>query len=50
MKGSAVTGPVAKECADLWPRIAGMLSDSIDLFMIIDFSLFVVVGAAGSIL
>merc|ERR1712100_858564 len=22
MKGSAVTGAVAKECADLWPRIA----------------------------
>lgn len=22
MKGSAITGPVAKECADLWPRIA----------------------------
>lgn len=22
-KGSAVTGPLAKECADLWPRIAG---------------------------
>ena len=22
MKGSQVTGPVAKECADLWPRIA----------------------------
>lgn len=22
MKGSAVTGPVAKECADIWPRIA----------------------------
>merc|ERR1712150_173953 len=22
MKGSAVTGPVAKECADLWPKIA----------------------------
>eukprot|EP00051_Salpingoeca_urceolata_P026195 m.476421 g.476421 ORF g.476421 m.476421 type:complete len:140 (-) comp20524_c0_seq1:76-495(-) len=22
MKGSAVLGPVAKECADLWPRIA----------------------------
>eukprot|EP01086_Lenisia_limosa_P008262 TRINITY_DN292_c0_g1_i2.p1 TRINITY_DN292_c0_g1~~TRINITY_DN292_c0_g1_i2.p1 ORF type:complete len:141 (+),score=24.03 TRINITY_DN292_c0_g1_i2:39-461(+) len=21
MKGSAVSGPVAKECADLWPRI-----------------------------
>mmetsp|Transcript_19487 Transcript_19487/g.47597 ORF Transcript_19487/g.47597 Transcript_19487/m.47597 type:complete len:141 (+) Transcript_19487:42-464(+) len=21
-KGSAVTGPLAKECADLWPRIA----------------------------
>lgn len=20
--GSAITGPVAKECADLWPRIA----------------------------
>ena len=23
MKGSAITGPVAKECADLWPRISG---------------------------
>eukprot|EP00761_Pharyngomonas_kirbyi_P011076 gb/GECH01011100.1/.p1 GENE.gb/GECH01011100.1/~~gb/GECH01011100.1/.p1 ORF type:complete len:141 (+),score=15.64 gb/GECH01011100.1/:1-423(+) len=22
MKGSTVSGPVAKECADLWPRIA----------------------------
>ncbi len=22
MKGSAITGPVAKECADMWPRIA----------------------------
>ncbi|XP_038168124.1 60S ribosomal protein L23-like [Arvicola amphibius] len=22
MKGSAITGPVAKECADLWPRSA----------------------------
>ena len=22
MKGSAVSGPVAKECADLWPRVA----------------------------
>ena len=22
MKGSAISGPVAKECADLWPRIA----------------------------
>ncbi|XP_067317997.1 large ribosomal subunit protein uL14-like [Anolis sagrei] len=22
MKGSAITGPVAKECADLWPTIA----------------------------
>ena len=22
MKGSAVTGPIGKECADLWPRIA----------------------------
>jgi len=20
--GSAITGPVSKECADLWPRIA----------------------------
>merc|ERR1711918_113545 len=26
MKGSAVTGPVAKECADLWPRIASNAS------------------------
>ena len=22
MKGSAVSGPVAKECAELWPRVA----------------------------
>ncbi|XP_063694823.1 large ribosomal subunit protein uL14 isoform X2 [Bolinopsis microptera] len=22
MKGSAITGPVAKECADFWPKIA----------------------------
>ncbi|KHN24672.1 60S ribosomal protein L23, partial [Glycine soja] len=22
MKGSATTGPIRKECADLWPRIA----------------------------
>ncbi|KAK9931251.1 hypothetical protein M0R45_018535 [Rubus argutus] len=22
MKGSAITGPIGKECADLWPRIA----------------------------
>ena len=22
LKGTAITGPVAKECADLWPRIA----------------------------
>ena len=26
MKGSAVTGPVAKECADLWPKIASVAS------------------------
>lgn len=24
MKGSAITGPVAKECADLWPRIVSL--------------------------
>ena len=23
MKGSGISGPVAKECADLWPKIAG---------------------------
>ena len=28
MKGSAITGPVAKECADLWPKIASA-ADSI---------------------
>eukprot|EP01106_Pelomyxa_sp_JSP_P019585 TRINITY_DN9963_c0_g1_i1.p2 TRINITY_DN9963_c0_g1~~TRINITY_DN9963_c0_g1_i1.p2 ORF type:complete len:144 (-),score=25.26 TRINITY_DN9963_c0_g1_i1:17-394(-) len=22
MKGSAITGPIAKECAEIWPRIA----------------------------
>ncbi|KAK7105236.1 hypothetical protein V1264_016642 [Littorina saxatilis] len=26
IKGSAITGPVAKECADLWPRIASNAS------------------------
>ena len=26
MKGSAITGPVAKECADLWPKIASNAS------------------------
>jgi large subunit ribosomal protein L23e len=26
MKGSAITGPVAKECAELWPKIAGHAS------------------------
>ncbi|OIT19370.1 60s ribosomal protein l23 [Nicotiana attenuata] len=23
MKGSAIIGPIGKECADLWPRIVG---------------------------
>lgn len=22
MKGSAITGPIAKECAELWPKIS----------------------------
>ena len=22
MKGSQITGPVAKECADIWPKVA----------------------------
>merc|ERR1711998_552410 len=26
MKGSAITGPVGKECADLWPKIASAAS------------------------
>ncbi|XP_063725128.1 large ribosomal subunit protein uL14 [Symsagittifera roscoffensis] len=26
MKGSAITGPVAKECADLWPKISSNAS------------------------
>eukprot|EP01083_Nonionella_stella_P088124 245411_1 len=26
MKGSAITGPVAKECAELWPKIASKAS------------------------
>jgi large subunit ribosomal protein L23e len=26
LKGSAITGPVAKECADLWPKIASSAS------------------------
>jgi large subunit ribosomal protein L23e len=24
LKGSAITGPVARECADLWPRVASL--------------------------
>jgi ribosomal protein L14 len=28
MKGSAITGPVAKECADLWPRISSAAGKS----------------------
>ena len=36
MKGSAITGPDAKECADLWPKIASS-TDSIAWF----FSVFV---------
>lgn len=30
-KGSAITGPVAKECADLWPRIASNASKCITI-------------------
>jgi large subunit ribosomal protein L23e len=26
MKGSAINGPVSKECADLWPKIASKAS------------------------
>merc|ERR1711868_193410 len=26
MKGSAITGPVAKECADIWPKISSNAS------------------------
>lgn len=26
LKGSAIAGPVAKECADLWPRVASAAS------------------------
>mmetsp|Transcript_72644 Transcript_72644/g.115955 ORF Transcript_72644/g.115955 Transcript_72644/m.115955 type:complete len:141 (+) Transcript_72644:146-568(+) len=26
MKGSAISGPVAKECADIWPKIAAKAS------------------------
>jgi len=29
MKGSAITGPVAKECADLWPKIASSSGTSV---------------------
>merc|ERR1711943_74962 len=28
MRGSAIIGPVAKECADLWPRIASAANSS----------------------
>ena len=29
LKGSAIAGPVAKECADLWPRVASAASSII---------------------
>merc|ERR1711971_902641 len=29
MKGSAISGPIAKECADLWPRIASAASSTV---------------------
>ncbi|GJN91675.1 hypothetical protein Rhopal_004698-T1 [Rhodotorula paludigena] len=31
MKGSAIAGPVAKECADLWPRIASNAGTVVDV-------------------
>lgn len=37
VSGSAITGPVAKECADLWPRIAsnaGSIQWSIDWLLV----------------
>ena len=30
MKGSGITGPVAKECSDLWPKIAGNAGQTLD--------------------
>ena len=38
MKGSAITGPTAKECADLWPKIASN-SSAIVWFLEIEFVL-----------
>ncbi|KAE8675131.1 60S ribosomal protein L23 [Hibiscus syriacus] len=32
MKGSAITGPIGKECADLWPRIASAANAICDVF------------------
>ncbi|CAE7294836.1 rpl2302, partial [Symbiodinium sp. CCMP2456] len=29
MKGSAIQGPVAKECAELWPKIASCVGNSV---------------------
>ena len=29
LKGSGITGPVAKECADIWPRINSSAAGSI---------------------
>jgi ribosomal protein L14 len=26
MKGSAITGPVGKECADIWPKVCTMIA------------------------
>ncbi|CAG8591054.1 13812_t:CDS:2, partial [Racocetra fulgida] len=33
MKGSAITGPVGKECADLWPRIASSSGTVVNFYL-----------------
>nr|TKS12171.1 ribosomal protein L17-like protein [Populus alba] len=42
MKGSAITGPIGKECADLWPRIASAANAIVVVFLC--------PGAAGTVL
>ena len=34
MKGSQIAGPVAKECADLWPRIASNAGTVVYVFFV----------------
>ncbi|KAK5820102.1 hypothetical protein PVK06_025148 [Gossypium arboreum] len=41
MKGSAITGPIGKECADLWPRIASA-ANAFNIIWMVSFDLILI--------